>query len=202
MKRMEDAIATGAILFVGFLLLRSIFQPPARRTIVVPPDDPRGMENRQSVEILARATPSDYETMRDAFRQAWANGPGGDIDPRTLAALLAQSALETGHWKSMYHWNAGNITTSSRAFFRLKERGEFTPHKYAVYSSPLEGAGALISLLGRRYPLALAAMLDGNMERAAHELKRAGYYEAPEAAYAKGLRQLYDQYLQRVLVVT
>ena len=34
--------------------------------------------------------------------------------PTTLAILLAQSALESGHWKSCWNWNLGNVKASDR----------------------------------------------------------------------------------------
>lgn len=46
------------------------------------------------------------------FREATRKEVGIDLTPRALAVLVAQSALESGHWASMWCHNFGNVKAS------------------------------------------------------------------------------------------
>lgn len=58
--------------------------------------------------VSPKLTPATPEQAAAAFRQAcldlWGTGRA-----ETVATLMAQSALESGHWRAMYNWNPSNI---------------------------------------------------------------------------------------------
>ncbi len=58
--------------------------------------------------LEAVETPVSALEVADALAQAWRTRLGNDPSNAALAVLLAQSALETGHWKHSYCYNLGN----------------------------------------------------------------------------------------------
>jgi hypothetical protein len=53
-------------------------------------------------------TPLSRDDASRAFLAAYQQLTGKPPTPAVLALLLAQSAFETGHWKSLHHFNFGN----------------------------------------------------------------------------------------------
>jgi hypothetical protein len=78
---------------------------------------------------------------------------------------------------SATHEYEGGVRVRTRAHFR-------------AYGSLEEGAGDFLSLLHRRYPAAVAAAERGDPDGYARALREGGYFTAPEAHYANGLRGL------------
>jgi hypothetical protein len=67
----------------------------------------------------AKLSPVTYVDVGRAFEASWAKYLKKQPSRESLAVLLAQSALETGHWKTSYCFNLGNqkaSTTWSRDF--------------------------------------------------------------------------------------
>lgn len=54
-------------------------------------------------------TPLDLVEAEDALKQAFRNVFKSEPQPNQLRLLVAQSAFETGRWKSMHHFNFGNV---------------------------------------------------------------------------------------------
>jgi hypothetical protein len=59
-------------------------------------------------EVPDTLTPLTLDEAIEAFAEAYRRYFGQPPTPRTLAAVVGHSALETGHWKSMHGFNIGN----------------------------------------------------------------------------------------------
>jgi hypothetical protein len=64
-------------------------------------------------ELAPKTTAAAAEDVAAAFKTA---AEAADITPTAplLGVLLAQSALETGHWSAMYCWNFGNVKATDK----------------------------------------------------------------------------------------
>lgn len=160
---------------------------------------------------LTRLTPSEaVEALAAAFRDVTGVRP----TPRSLAILVAQTALETGQWKKMHNFNFGNIRgtfegrwTSFRASEIVDGKEVFLDpgedNKFRAYPDAAAGARDFIRFLAvdtngdgsNRYERAWQAVLDGFPRGFVACLARAGYFTASERLYYDGLRALYDQFL-------
>jgi len=116
--------------------------------------------------------------------------------------ILAQTALETGDWKSP-------AAIVSNNFSGIKYFGHGIPSKitapgseengyrrpYVHYNNPEEWAKDMVQLLTIRYPKALAA---NTPEEYAKALKESGYYQAPVSQYTKLLKSKFkDKWLDK-----
>lgn len=151
-----------------------------------------------------------------AFRLAFEKLTGEAPSVLTLACLLAQSALETGHWKSLHCFNFGNVKAGRswrglKTMFRCNEviGGKLVwfdpPHvqtHFRAFTSPADGALDVLRFLAvdsdgdgfNRYAASWAAALRGDPKAFAEELGKAGYYTASRALYVRGLTQLFNRY--------
>lgn len=59
--------------------------------------------------LQAKKTPVTKEQLIEALWKAWLTLFEGPPKRESIWILLAQSALETGHWKSMFAFNLGNV---------------------------------------------------------------------------------------------
>jgi hypothetical protein len=133
-----------------------------------------------------------------------------------IALLVAQSALETGRWRSIHWYNFGNIKPGAGWLgdycqFRCNEviAGKVQwfdpPHpqtSFRAYASPLAGAQDYLDFLSKksRYRGAWVRALAGDPVGFSRELRRAGYYTASEAIYTKAIVSLYAEFLPLVPV--
>lgn len=60
-------------------------------------------------ELPATLTPVSVTNVADALCDAWLNQFGTTVEKYQLAVILAQSALETGFWKSCVCYNLGGV---------------------------------------------------------------------------------------------
>jgi|SRR6185436_2642857 len=123
-----------------------------------------------------------------------------------IAMVLAQNALETGHRKSMWNYNIGNITTDGKGgydfFDDLPTDEQVKPGvwkkmslKYRAYPSLKEGMQDYLKFIsGKKYANAWQHILHPNPAAFSKALKQSGYYTANEAPYTKTLTKLYNQY--------
>jgi hypothetical protein len=130
---------------------------------------------------------------------------GKTIPRRTLALLLAQSAVETGNWKKGYYeYNPANITTTrQRGFYFLPDDIALPReqrHKYAPYPDAQTGAQAHIATLMRVHVPAWELMLSdtGEPEEIARELRRTGFFETDAARYGAALRGKFDEVMRKL----
>ena len=63
--------------------------------------------------LKAKATPVTFMKLAAALEKSWRKRLGKKPSKKSLAVLLAQSALETGHWKYSYCYNLGNAKAGS-----------------------------------------------------------------------------------------
>jgi len=127
----------------------------------------------------------------------------------SLCILLAQTALETGHFQSMKNWNFGNIKHTKNHDYCLYECGEFIHGQFQMfyppdpvcefnsYSSAKDGIAEYISFLAKRerYASAWQQLLKGSPVQYCKELKENGpYFTAPLAKYTSVIVKLFDQF--------
>ena len=93
------------------------------------------------------ATPVD---VAKAFKAA-SLSLGIDPNPGFVAVLMAQSGLETGHWKIMYNFNFGNVKASDQW---IKDGGDYT---YYNYAAPHAKAPVSENLTPRQVSIALGS---------------------------------------------
>lgn len=113
-----------------------------------------------------------------------------------VALLMAQSALETSHWQSMWGYNFGNVIVTSGwtgDSIELDDSGNL--RRFRLYPEPIAGARDYVGTLWRR-PAWRAGLLSGSPARFAASLKddKPSYYEAPLARYRRALVPLWVQY--------
>ncbi len=127
-----------------------------------------------------------------------------------VAVLTAQSALESGRWRSMHRFNPGNIKASeSYGFlycqFRCNEViGGKTiwfdpPHPQTNFRAFMDLDTGVLDYLRfladrARYQPAWAAAAQGDPALFVHALKVSGYFTADEAPYRRAVVSLFHEY--------
>lgn len=114
-------------------------------------------------ELPNQLTPLTAEAAAKALAEGYRRVTGRAPTQRVLALLIAQSAQETGQWKSMHNFNWGNAkATASDAYYQNfrcweLESGQQVwydppdPHcRFAAFLSAEDGAEHYIRLLQRR----------------------------------------------------
>lgn len=138
-----------------------------------------------------------------AFKEVTGDEPSLD----SLAIIWAQTTLETGHFRSCYNGNVGNIKklpnqkyTSFKCSEIINGKEEFfVPYHpqtfFAAWDDPLGGMVAYIQFLKRpRYKDAYAQLVAGNAIKYSAALKVAGYFTADLIGYTKGVVSLSEQF--------
>src|SRR6185436_11456761 len=162
--------------------------------------------------IPDRITPCTPLEVARVFRSALEAVTGKMTTNAHIAVLVAQSALETGRWKSIHCWNFGNVKASQTyewlyTQYRCNEviNGKVQwfdpPHPQCNFRAFTDiEAGALdhIRLLSqsKRYVGAWHAAEQGNPAAFVHALKQAGYFTADEAPYLHAVTSLFREYLR------
>src|SRR5574339_270958 len=148
-------------------------------------------------------TPVSESQMADAIIRVWRTKFGSNPSKEQVAMVLAQNDLETGHRKSMWNFNVGNITTDGKGGFDyfddLTTDEQISPGvwkkmnlKYRAYPDLDGGVKDYINLLsGGRYTKAWQHILNPDPASFSKALKEAGYYTANEAPYTKNLVSLF-----------
>jgi hypothetical protein len=150
-----------------------------------------------------------------AFRSAFETVVGKTPSDACLALLVAQSALESGRWKSMHCWNFGNIKASPEysgfyCQFRCNEvidgRVQWfdPPHPQCNFRAFRSAEGGAVDHIGflanrRRYAEAWRIAQTGDPVAFVGALKRAGYFTADEAPYRRAVTSLFNEYLRMVV---
>lgn len=147
-----------------------------------------------------------------AFRSALETVIGRTPTQGHLCVLVAQSALESGRWRSMHRWNFGNIKASSTyegyyCQFRCNEvidkRLQWfdPPHpqtSFRAFQQIEVGALDHVRFLSQRkafQPAWLAAQR-GDPAEFVHALKQGGYFTADEAPYLRSVASLWGEYMR------
>lgn len=147
------------------------------------------------------------DEMVNAIIKAWSQLFGSEPAKEQVGLVLAQNNLETGHRKSMYNYNVGNLTTNGKNYNYYDDittdeqvsKGVWEKKnlKYRAYDSLAEGVTDYLKFLskpGGRYSQAWQHILDPDPESYSKALKAAGYYTANEIPYTKDLKSLFNKY--------
>lgn len=144
--------------------------------------------------------------MAQAILESWQDLFKETPSKQQVALVLSQNALETGHRKSMWNFNVGNITTDGKGSFDyfddLATDEQIKPGvwkkmnlKYRAYPSLKDGVKDYLRLLSsKRYSNAWEHIKNPDPTAFSKALKQSGYYTANEAPYTKTLNQLYGQF--------
>lgn len=147
-------------------------------------------------EVARLKTPATVQEavqyLTDAFREVLGAWPGSEV----AALLLALSDFETGTWKSMSHWNWGNIVAHAPTEQDYYTDGDSPgANKKRVYATPQEGARALVVQLTRdSRPQWKEGLLTGDPERFVRALK--GEFGGPEY-FGASFERYFPGFLQR-----
>ncbi len=161
-----------------------------------------------------KLTPLTAQDMIRALREAFFQLTGNDPTDKTLAILTAQSALETGRWKSIHWFNVSNIKAGQdyEGFYTLYRCNELIggklvwfspPHvqcRFRAYPDIVAGARDHLGLLSKRarfYP-AWTAARGGDEERFVDALKQGGFFTADLAPYKRAVLSLTAEYLRLI----
>jgi flagellum-specific peptidoglycan hydrolase FlgJ len=99
------------------------------------------------VERAARRTPVTPEQVFLSFATAWQLLTGQPPQRHVLHILHAQSALETGHWKSLYNFNLGGAKKHGVCDWTYFTTTERFPHAAADKHLASSKPGAEVSLV-------------------------------------------------------
>lgn len=161
--------------------------------------------------LLADAiTPLTAAQVIRCFRSAYGTVMGKDPTRECLALLVAQSALETGRWRSIHRFNFGNVKASQDytgyyCQFRCNEviNGKLQwfdpPHpqcNFRAFDSDEAGAIDHLRFLSqrKRYARAWEVAQSGMPLAFVDELARAGYFTASKEPYARAVASLWREY--------
>jgi flagellum-specific peptidoglycan hydrolase FlgJ len=147
-----------------------------------------------------------------AFRSALETLTGKTPSNAQLSVLVAQSALETGRWRSIHCWNFGNVKAGPDyewlyCQFRCNEviAGKVEwfdpPHpqcNFRAFTNIDTGALAHLRFLSglKRYAGAWKAAEQGDPAAFVHALKLAGYFTADETPYRRAVVPLFNEYMR------
>ena len=141
--------------------------------------------------------------LKVAWRAVFSNDPTTD----QLALLWAQSALETGRFKSIWNYNFGNIKQTDDHDYYMIRCDEYIAGKHVwldppdrgtwfnAYESAEAGAIEYINFLANKhnYQACWQEVINGDPIAFCHQLKLAHYYTADEASYTKGVVSLFNE---------
>lgn len=162
--------------------------------------------------VQDKLTPCTAADVLRAFRSALETLTGKTPSNAQLAVLVAQSALETGRWRSIHCWNFGNVKAGPDyewlyCQFRCNEviNGHVEwfdpPHpqcNFRAFTSIDTGALAHLRFLSglKRYAGAWKAAEQGDPAAFVHALKLAGYFTADETPYRRSVVSLFNEYMR------
>ncbi len=167
------------------------------------------VEFRYQSVIPTKKTPLTKEQAREALRKAFYALTGAPPSENVLALLMAQSALETGHWESMHHYNWGGLKAYSSwdgertsypcsEYIKGKKTRYPTGNKHCIfraYPNASEGAKDYLRILLRREDWK-KGLLSGDPQKfnAALSGKSPRYYTAKPSKYGHALKRLFHKF--------
>lgn len=161
------------------------------------------MSGEELPDILTHVDPLD---LAKALVSAWRKLLGSTPRRESILTLLAQSALETGWWKSCHCWNLGNAKAGDdrdHCFFRCNEviGGKIVwfdpPHpqcRFRAFRSLEEGAIDYLTLMRNRFHSAWPAVEAGDPRAFVRALKASGYFTADLGPYENSVAAIFAQY--------
>ena len=154
---------------------------------------------------LERRTPMSGADAALHLSEAWCARFGAPPEPRTLAVLWAQWALETGRGQSMLGYNfaglKGTGPTGKSTVTWTHEGHGANEHRerarFRAYDTAADGARDYLDLLATRFPGALRAAGEGSPDRFVGELRRGGYFTADPTKYRDAVKGLTHEYTRQ-----
>lgn len=169
-------------------------------TLAAPQADPRTREaSRPSArEVDAKRTALKPSEIRRSLADAYRRIHGRAIAPKALDVLSAQVMNETALGHSMYNYNFGGIKGASpeglTARYGTREvLGGETRHivdGFRAYGSATAGATDYLTFLEKKYPRAVEAAENGDVDGFVAHLKAGHYFTADETQYAAAVKNL------------
>jgi flagellar protein FlgJ len=157
---------------------------------------PASAATPRSVE--PKRTPVSRADLRAAIARALEKVNGSKPSSNLVDVMTAQASLETASGDQMFNYNFGGIKghspTGETAVLKTHEvldgKDVVIKDGFRAYRSLDDGAVDYVKTMKSRFGGAFAPAERGDAAGFAHALKSAGYYTAPEAAYAKGIERL------------
>ena len=172
------------------------------------------MPTTDPLYIAPKETPIDHEELRQSLTRAWMEIVGDEPASDAISILIAQSALETGRWAKCMNYNLGGIKSAKGQLYTTYMTHEIISgiktlmrDNFRAWHNLDDAAKSFVSLLHRKWPLAIAAAQAGDVDKFVHELKTGqnktsshdDYFTASEAAYVIGVRARFDEYREPCL---
>lgn len=168
----------------------------------------------RATRIPDQLTPLTIDEAIEGMRGAVLKLKGVETKPEHVAVLIAQSALETGHWRSIHRFNVGNAKASAEyvGFYCQFKCSEILEGKTVWFEPPhpqcnfraffcaADGFADHIKLLANssRYARAWQCAERGDPEAYSRTCYSAGYYTANVESYTKSVVSLFGKYLPLV----
>jgi hypothetical protein len=166
-------------------------------------------------QVEATKTPATAQQVADALWSVWPSELGGRPSLPEICVLLAQWDLETAAGQSMICWNVGNVKQPTDdndwCMFSTVEYVNGKPvtiHppdpgcRFRAFASLDDGVQQYLHSMWSRWTDAWPSVVEGDPEGFAYGLKQQGYYTAPVAAYAAGVKSRFDKYMATMKLPT
>src|SRR3954462_11037643 len=163
--------------------------------------------------IPEKLTQLEAADVARAFRAAFVRSFAHEPSARTLAILMAQSALESGRWRSLHCYNFANVKASETyeglyCLYRCNEIIDgkvewFDPPnpqcRFRAFEDADSGAYAyLVFLLRPRFKPAWDKAIEGDPIGFVGALKEHGFFTAAEEPYRRAVVSLMSEYSSKI----
>jgi mannosyl-glycoprotein endo-beta-N-acetylglucosaminidase len=163
--------------------------------------------------IPDQLTPLEAADVARSFHAAFVRSFGHDPSTRSLAILMAQSALESGRWKSLHCYNFANIKASEAyegnyCLYRCNEiiNGKVEwfdpPHaqcRFRAFENADDAAyDYLVFLLRPRFKPSWDKVIEGDPIGFVAALKAGGFFTAAEEPYRRAVVSLMSEYASKI----
>lgn len=149
-------------------------------------------------EVPPKRTPVTRVDISNAIRRALEQSNGERPPEQLVETLTAHASLETASGDKMFNFNfagiKGQSPSGTTAVLKTKEvvggQEVVIRDGFRAYANIDEGARDYVRTMKAQFSGALGPAALGDVQSFASALKRAGYYTATEADYARGLTTL------------
>jgi hypothetical protein len=155
------------------------------------------------------ATPVSNAEMLASITRVWKKLFQTTPTAEQLAMIMSHNDLETGHRKSMWNYNVGNITVGNsdhdhNYYDDLTTNEQVAPGKwesaklkYRAFDTLDEGMEDYLKFISKRP--GWKWIMDPNPEAYSKALKASGYYTANESDYTRNMKGLFQANLRNPL---
>lgn len=168
------------------------------------------VEPMDAAYLACQNTPLSEKDATYFLKCAWKHIYGTEPSVKSLAILWAQTALESGRYRSLRNYNYGNIKKKDDIeYYTSYECGEYLEGKYykffpyhpetffAAWKDPLAGAIGYINFLSQRvrYRKAWIELQNGDPVKYCIGLKTGGYFTEPLESYTGKIVSLMREFI-------